>query len=182
MIFEAAGTSSGQGSPAAPALLQQPQGSCVAMNWLELPLPRAAQFVCGCNSTWEFNHGLIKSVHYQQHTCFPLCKGGNEELSAVRAGLMLALSHLPGIGHPSCALIKPCFVSAPKKLQCRAYFSVLWDLLSQRQQGQVSSRAVKLLQSAWTPAQPPSLPPQCTIKSEGFCCTSHLPPKASGLL
>lgn len=147
MIFEAAGTSSGQGSPAAPALLQQPLGSCVGRNWVELPLPRAARFVCGCNSTREFNHSLINSVHYQQHTCFPLCKGGNKEPSAVRLGLMLALSHLPGIGHTSCASIKPCFVSAPKKLQCRAQFSVPWDLLSQRQHGPVSNRAVKLLQS-----------------------------------
>lgn len=72
VIFEAAGTSSGQGSPAAPALPQQPLGSCVGMNRPELPLARAAQFVCRCNSTWEFNHSLIKSVRYQQHTFPPL--------------------------------------------------------------------------------------------------------------
>lgn len=119
MIFEAAGTSSGQSSPAA----QQPLGSYLGMNWLEPPFPRAAQFACGCNSTREFDHSLIKSACYQQHTCFPLCKGGNKEPSAVRLVLMLALSNLPGIGHTFCALIKPCFVSAPKKLQCTAEHS-----------------------------------------------------------
>lgn len=98
-----------QGHPVARALLQ-PQ-HCPSSHWVPVwawtgqscPFPEQLSLSVGVTLR---NNLITTSWSLPIIICFPLCKGGNKEPPVVRLGLMLALSHLPGIGHASCALIK----------------------------------------------------------------------------